>query len=92
MCIRPAWPNLSAQAASAALNPASVRNAWRTDGSPPEMSSQKNRPAMTCLPTSSASDASRTPDPSMIIAVMDRPQNSGEGRMVVHGYAQDQRR
>jgi hypothetical protein len=27
----------------------------------------------------------------MIIVVMDRPQNRGEWRMVVHGYVQDQR-
>src|SRR5262249_41617256 len=90
MCIRPAWPNLSAQVASAVFNPASVRKV--SDGSPPEMSSQKNRPVVTCLPTSSASDAGRTPDASMIIAVMDRPQNLGERRMVVHGHVQDQRR
>src|SRR3974390_2480329 len=64
------------QSASAAFNPASVSKARRVDGSPPEMSSQKNRPAATCLPTSSASAAGRTPDASMIIAVMDRLQNA----------------
>src|SRR5262249_44507308 len=92
MCIRPAWPNLSAQAVSAAFNPALVRKAWRADGSPPEMSSQKNWPPATCLLTSSASDAGRIPDASMIIAVMDRPQNGCERRMVVHGHVQDQHR
>src|SRR5215471_11825314 len=92
MCIRPAWPNLSAQAASAAFNPAAVRKVWYTDGSSPEMSSQKNRPAATRLPTSRASDAGWTPDASMIIAVMNRSRNRGERRMVVHGHVQDQQR
>src|SRR5215470_15349699 len=74
MCIRPAWPSLSAQAALAAFNPASLKKAWRADGSPPEMSSQKNWPAATCLPTSSAFDATRTPDASIIVAVIAGPK------------------